>query len=284
MLKNYYDLAKPGIVYGNVFTALAGFLFASRWNFGLLYLVATILGMAFVIASACVFNNYLDRNIDRKMTRTRDRALASGAITAHDAIAYGILLFLLGTYLLFAYVNALTALVAIFGFVFYVAIYGLAKRASHWGTVVGSISGAVPIVAGYTAASGQLDGPALILFFILVLWQMPHFYAIAIYRLEDYIAAGIPVLPSQVGMKATKIHIVSYIAVFIVAEVLLTAYGYAGYVYLLSVLIFGSVWLWKGIQGFKAPDDAAWARKFFFFSLIVLVAFSVALSVASILP
>jgi protoheme IX farnesyltransferase len=284
MLKNYYQLAKPGIIYGNLFTTLAGFLFAARWHFSPLLLLATLVGLGLVIGSACVFNNYIDRDIDRTMLRTKDRALISGTISPRGAIIYGIVLAVIGFSLLYTYVNILTALIALFGFVFYVVIYGFAKRATHWGTVVGSVSGAVPIVVGYVAIADRLDGAALILFLILVLWQMPHFYAIAMYRLEDYVSAGIPVLPARKGMKVTKRYIVGYIAAFIIAMALLTICGYAGYIYLAAVLIIGLAWLWRGIEGFKAYDDRKWARKLFFFSLIVLVGFSLILSVASVLP
>ena len=284
MLKNYYNLAKPGIVYGNVLTTLAAYLFASRWHIAPLPLIATLVGIGLVIGGACVFNNYIDRDIDRKMARTRDRALVSGAISSHDGIAFGMLLTLTGFFLVSAFANMLTAGVALVGFVFYVALYGISKRMSHWGTVVGSVSGAVPIVAGYTAVADRLDGTALILFLILVVWQMPHFYSISMYRFGDYIAAGIPVLPSQKGMRVTKIYIAAYIVAYILAASALTLLGYAGYIYLASVLLFGCIWLWRAIAGFKATDDAKWARDLFFFSLAVLVSFSLMLSVASIVP
>jgi protoheme IX farnesyltransferase len=284
MIKRYYDLAKPGIVYGNVFTTLAAFLYASRWHFSPLHLVVVLLGIGLVIGSACVFNNYIDRDIDRKMARTRARALVTGAITVHDGIAYGIFLGLVGFYLLFAWVNILTASVALVGFIFYVVLYSISKRASHWGAVVGSVSGAVPIVVGYTAVTDRLDLTALILFLILVVWQMPHFYAIAMYRLDDYIAAGIPVLPARKGMTAAKVYIVCYIVAFIISASLLTLSGHAGYAYLAVVLVLGLTWAWRAIADFRAPDDVKWARKIFFFSLIVLVSFSVMLSVASLLP
>jgi len=284
MFKKYYALVKPGIVYGNAFTTFAAFLFASRWHFAPFLLIATLLGISFVIASACVFNNFLDRDIDRKMARTKDRALASGAIPVWSALLYGTVLGICGLVLLHFYVNNLTALIAFLGFVFYVIIYGWAKRASHWGTVVGSISGSVPIVVGYTAVTDKLDMTALILFLILALWQMPHFYAIAIYRFDEYAAAGIPVLPIKKGMRKTKIYIVSYILAFVFVAPLLTLFGHAGHSYLAAVVLFGLVWLWRGLLGFRADDNARWARKLFFVSLIVLVAFSVALSLATVLP
>ena len=284
MFKRYYQLAKPGIVYGNAFTTIAAYLYASRWHLIGPLFAATVAGIALVIASAAVFNNYIDRDIDRKMARTRERALVAGTISASHALLYATALGLLGAYLLWNYVNLLTAGVALFGFVFYVAIYGFAKRASHWGTVVGSLSGAMPIVVGYTAVTQHFDSQAIILFFILALWQMPHFYAIAMYRLNDYVEAGIPVLPAKKGMHTTKIYIVCYVIAFVAAMASLFVLGHAGYIYLAGVLMVGVWWFLRALHGFRAPDDAAWAQKFFLSSLIVLVSFCALLSVAAILP
>jgi protoheme IX farnesyltransferase len=301
-IAEYYKLAKPGIIYGNVLTTVAAFLFAWRWHFNssalfehfIFLFIATNLGIAFVIGSACVFNNYLDRTIDKRMSRTKNRALVTGIISVRSALIYGAILGIVGVALLYLFVNLLTALIAVLGFVSYVVIYGIAKRESHWGAVVGSVPGAVPIVVGYTAVTNHLDGAALILFLVLVTWQMPHFYAIAMFRLEEYKAAGIPVLPAVKGMKATKVHILLYIIAFIIATALLTLCGYAGLVYLIVLLVVGFIWLWRALQGFKSKDsanaistaerDAKWARKLFRFSLIVLLVFCVALAVAPLLP
>jgi protoheme IX farnesyltransferase len=284
MLKEYYTLVKPGIVYGNAFTTLAAFLFASRWQLSPWLLCATLLGIALVIASACVCNNYIDRDIDQKMARTKSRALATGTIPVRNAILYAAVLGILGLILLYVYVNILTAAMALLGFIFYVALYSTMKHRSHWAAVVGSVAGAMPIVVGYTAVTNHLDITALILLLVLAFWQLPHFYAIAIYRLTEYSAAGIPVLPTQKGIRASKVHIVFYIAAYLVAACALTALGHAGYTYLACVLLFGLIWFWLGIKGFTTLNDAQWARKLFFFSLIVLVSFSAALSVAMVLP
>jgi protoheme IX farnesyltransferase len=284
MIRQYYLLAKPGIIYGNLITTVAAFLFASRWHFSPLFFLATVVGVGLVIGSGCVFNNYIDRDIDGKMARTRDRALVLGSISSHDAIAYGILLGILGFFLLISSVNILTAAVVLFGLIFYVFFYTVSKRISHWGTVVGSISGAVPIVAGYTAVTNTLDSVSFVLFLILILWQMPHFYAIAIYRLEDYMNAGIPVLPAQKGLKMTKVYIVCYVIAFIAAASSLTILGHAGFMYLAVVLLFGLSWLLRALEGFKTMDDGAWARKLFLFSIVVMVTFSIALSVAPLVP
>ena len=280
---------------------VAAFLFVFPWQhghsgpssyFNFVLFFATIIGISFVIGSACVFNNYLDRDIDRKMQRTQGRALVTGVISVQNALIYGTALGLIGLALLYFYVNPLTTGLALSGFIFYVLIYGIAKRKSHWGAVIGSVPGAVPIVVGYTAVANRLDLTALILFAVLVFWQMPHFYAIAMYRLDEYKSAGIPVLPAQKGMRAAKIHIIGYILAYIVATSLLWVFGYAGYFYLASILLFGFAWLWRGLQGFKVPNDRKseimtdekWARKLFLFSLIVLVSFCITIAIAPFLP
>lgn len=284
MFKAYYQLAKPGIVYGNVFTTLAAFLFASRWSFSWVLFFATVFGIGLVIASACVFNNYLDRDIDAKMARTKERALATGKISVVAALAYGTLLGFIGFALLYLFVNVLTADIAVFGFVMYVIVYGAAKRVGSWGALVGSISGAVPIVVGYTAVTDHLGLAAFFLFLILVLWQMPHFYAIALYRLNEYKAAGIPVLPSVRSVKWTKLSSVGYIMLFVVATSLMTFSGFTGYVYLVVVLAFGLAWVSIGTRWLIIPSTDRQARKLFRFSLIVLVAFCVALALSPLLP
>ena len=283
MFKQYYALPKPGIIYGNTMTTIAAFLFATKWHFGWALFLAPVLGIALVIASACVFNNYIDRDIDKKMTRTSARALTTGAISPKSALTFATTLGLFGFAALYWLVNPLTALVALVGFIFYVVFYGWAKRRTTLSTLVGSVCGAVPIVVGYIGATDRLDLAALILFTILVSWQMPHFYAIGIRRLDEYAAAGLPILPVVKGIRTAKIDSIFYIVAYLIAVASLTFFGYAGFTYLAVVLVFGLAWLAITLKGFSAPDDAAWAKRSFLFSLVVLVSFSVVLSVASIL-
>lgn len=284
MIGAYYRLTKPGIIYGNLYTVLAGYLFASQLEISWPVLAAAMLGMALVIAGGCVFNNVLDRDIDAKMERTRTRATVTGAISVPQATAFGSLLALFGLTTLYLWVNPLTALVALTGLFFYVVVYGYAKRVTRTHTLIGSIAGAVPITAGYTAAMNALDTAAVLLFFILVLWQMPHFYAIAMYRLREYAAAGIPLLPVAVGARTTKIIIAVYIAAFVVAESLLTLLGYTGYTYLAVVLGFGSAWFVRAMRGFTAANDELWAKQLFFFSITVLLAFCAGISFGGLVP
>lgn len=259
-------------------------MLASRGEIHFWGLVALLAGVALVIASACVVNNYIDRGIDQKMARTKNRALVKGIISGRNALIYAGTLGLAGFAVLIAYTNLLTVLLGIIAFVVYVAAYGVAKRRTVYGTIVGSISGAMPITAGYTAVTGSFDTGALLLFTILVVWQMPHFYAIAMYRYNDYAQARLPVLPIKQGMRAAKQHILAYIIVFVLATLALTAFGYTGYVYAGVMTLLGAAWLQKATHGFKTPDDTRWARKMFGFSLLVLLGFSFMISITAWLP
>ncbi len=283
-LKDYYYLTKPGIIRGNALSAVAGFLLAARGHVDVGLLVATIGGLSLVIASACVFNNYIDRGIDSKMARTKQRALARGLISGRSAIIYAALLGTAGGVVLVTYTNGLTALLALFGFVMYVVVYGFWKRRSALGTLVGSVSGAVPPVVGYCAVTNQLDGAALLLFLILVFWQMPHFFAIAMYRVKDYTSAGLPVLPVAKGARATKLQIVAYTIGFAVVSALLSVFGYTGRVYLAVALLLGLAWTGLSLRGFFAVDDSRWARQMFGFSLLVMTVLCLTISVDHFLP
>ena len=288
-IRTYYQLTKPGIIYGNILNATAGFLLASSvaekldGHKGVL----TLLGIAFIIGSGCVFNNYIDRGIDKKMTRTKKRALVNGDVSTFAALLYATVLGAAGFTLLAFFTNALTVWLGVLALGMYVVVYALAKRQSVFGTIVGSVPGALPPVAGYTAVANQLDAGAYIILLIFALWQMPHFYAIATYRRKDYEAAGIPVWPIKKGMRSTKIQILLFIMAFGLANVLLTAFGYTGYSYVVVMLVISLMWLWRGLRGFRADDAKAtikWAQGMFFFSLIVVLVLAAAMSLGALLP
>jgi heme o synthase len=243
-----------------------------------------LFGLALVIASACVFNNYLDKDIDKKMARTKNRALAKGSIGSTQALAFASVLGFAGFSILLVGTNFLTAAVAWAGYIIYIFAYGFLKRTSVFSTLVGSIAGAVPPVVGYTAFSDHLDGGALILFLILVFWQMPHFYAIAIYRHDDYKSADLPVLPVVKGFRTAKFNILIYAFGFILAVVALTVFGYTGYTYLAIALVLALTWFGRILQGFSAKDDKKWARGVFMHSLIVISLLSGLIAVGPLLP
>ncbi|MFC2049484.1 heme o synthase [Chlamydiota bacterium] len=271
---NYYLLTKPGIVVGNLITVAAGFLLASHGPIDVWLFFATLLGLSLVMASACVFNNYIDRPLDKKMKRTQNRALVTGLITPRNALIFATLVGLLGQSVLCFYTNLLTAIIAGIGFFVYVVLYSLWKGRTIYGTAIGSIAGGVPPVVGYCAVSNQFDLGAAILFAIMVLWQMPHFFSIAMYRFEDYAAAAIPVLPIKQGIPKTKRRMVLYIIGFTLATLLLTLFHYTGYIYLVSAAILGSAWLLLCLKGFKSVNDQVWARHMFRLSLVVITILS----------
>jgi heme o synthase len=284
LLRDYYYLTKPGIIRGNAVSATAGFLLAAKGHIKFGLFVATLGGLSLVIASACVFNNYIDRAIDEKMARTKRRALVSGAISGRNALIYASILGVSGVVILSIYTNWLATLIALFGFIMYVVVYGIWKRRSTLGTVVGSLSGATPPVIGYCAVTGRFDWAALVLFLILVFWQMPHFFAIAMYRLKDYAAASLPVLPVKKGIQTTKIQMLAYTLGFVIASVMLSVLGYTGWVYLGVALIIGISWTALCVRGFWVADDSRWARQMFFCSLIALSLLCVTISVDHFLP
>ncbi len=283
-LRAYYWLVKPGIVYGNAFAAAGGFLLAARGSIDFLLFIYMLIGISLIIASACVFNNYLDRDIDAMMKRTKNRALASGSLPVRDALIFGAFLGVAGTMLLIFGTNLLTTLVGLSAFVIYVGAYTPLKPRSVHATLIGSLAGATPPVGGYVAVTGSFDITALLLFVCLVFWQMPHFYAIALYRLHDYKSAGVPVLPLVRGERMTQLQIIFYIIGFLAATQLLSLTGATGLAFSLAMLALSVFWLSLSIKGLSDKNIENWARVVFRFSLIVLMAFTLLIAIDYWLP
>ncbi len=192
ILRSYYRLTKPGIIYGNALMYAAGFFLASRAGINWADFFICLVGLSLVMASACVFNNYADREMDAKMERTKNRALVSGKISPKAALIFGQALWLLGFGILYFFSTHTAFLVALVGFAVYVYLYTPMKPKSRWALLVGAVAGATPPVVGYTAVTDSVDIWALGLFVALFIWQLPHFIAIATYRFEDYSKAGVP--------------------------------------------------------------------------------------------
>lgn len=279
-VKHFIQITKPGIIFGNVLSVAGGFFLAAQGHVDLGLFLATVIGTSLVVASGCAFNNCIDRDIDVKMERTRNRAIVQGIISVKVALVYATVLGLLGFGLLYKLANPLAAFAGLVGFAIYVGLYSLyLKRRSVHGTLVGSLSGAMPPVIGYVAVTGRFDMAALTLLVMFSLWQMPHSYAIAIFRLNDYRAASIPVLPVERGIPVAKRHIVYYILAFVLATLMLTLGGYAGLSYMAVAAAMGMYWLYMAWTGYKASDDRVWARKLFVFSIFTITALSVMMSV-----
>ena len=272
----FLSLVKPGIIFGNVVTVFGGFFMASRGHVNWGLLLAAVVGMAFIIACGCVLNNVIDHDIDGLMERTKKRVMPNQLVHPKVAVVYGVGLGILGFAFLYFFTNLLTVLVAAAGLFFYVVAYTLwTKRSSPAGTLVGGISGAVPPVAGYCAVSNHFDAGAWILFAILFFWQMPHFYAIAIFRLKDYQNAKIPVLPAVRGIEMTKVHMMLYILPFTAAALLPSVFGYTGLVYFGVVFIMGSLWFILAATGIYTQDDVKWAKRMFAASILIITLISV---------
>lgn len=285
---NYLKLTKPGVMAGNVLTAIAGYFLATAdYGFDWLIFVGMLGGMVLVIGGACALNNYLDRDIDAKMTRTKKRPSVSAGLSSigMQLFAYGITIF--GLAALYFMTNVLTVVIGLIGFVTYVWLYGAwAKRKFAYGMAVGAIPGALPIAGGYAAASGQIDLGLVLVFLIILFWQLPEFYSISIYRAKEYKAAGVPVFPIAKSVPATTVQIVSGTTLYLVSALGLTFAGYTGMVYFVVILIPGLIWLNLAFGGLRVGthEVEAWARKMFKGAMYTILLVCLMLSIGAYLP
>jgi len=284
-IRTYTLLTKPGIITGNLITTLGGFLLASKGQVQFPLFFLTLAGLGLIIASACIWNNYIDRELDAKMERTKHRSFVEKTVSIRKALSFAFTLGVAGTLLLAFFTPTITTSLAVLGFVIYVGLYSFWKGSVPFATLVGSVAGAIPIVVGYSAAHGGLDLGAFLLFALMIFWQMPHFFAIALYRLKDYQAANIPVLPVKKGVHATQKQMIFYILAFCLVTSLLTFYHYTGFFYLITMSLLSAFWLLLGLKGFssqKGPSLSKWAYQMFRLSLLVILAQSALISLASL--
>ncbi|AEO08242.1 heme o synthase [Buchnera aphidicola] len=281
MFKYYLEIVKPKIVIGNLILVIGSFLFASRlFNFDIFLFVYTILGGSLVIASACVCNNVIDRDIDQKMKRTSDRVLSKNLISCQSALIFSIVLGILGIVILGLLVNYLSMFISIFGFFVYVFLYTwIYKRKSIYSTFIGSFSGSTPSMIGYVAISNKIDLCSILLFIILIFWQMSHFYSIAIFRKIDYKNANIPIFSVVKGVMTTKKHIFFYILAFTCFSSLLTFLGYLSYIFLFLFSIINFYWLFLSYCSLKKKYCSINSYQLFFCSIVVIVIFNFLISI-----
>ncbi|RZF83085.1 protoheme IX farnesyltransferase [Pseudoalteromonas sp. CO325X] len=281
MFRRYFSVTKPGIIFGNLISVAGGFLLAARGEIDWPLMLATLTGLSLVVASGCVVNNVIDRDIDAKMARTQGRVTVTGEISASAALLHALVLAVCGFGALICYTNTLAVCFAAFGYIIYVGVYSLyMKRHSVYGTLVGSLSGAVPPVVGYGAVSGQFDAGAAILLLMFCLWQMPHSYAIAIFRYQDYRDANIPVLPVAKGLARAQRHIVFYIALYALVVMLLPLGGYTGLAFMAVACTTSFWWLLMALRGYRRDIDMhGWARQVFAFSIVNITVLSITMAV-----
>lgn len=284
--QSYLNLIKPNIVVGNVISSIGGFLIASQGHINYFNLINMLIGITLIIASSCILNNVIDRDIDALMKRTQNRILAKkNTLSIKKIVVYAILLNISGFLFLARIENLLILLLSSIATIIYVGVYSLwAKRKSIYSTIIGSISGAMPPVIGYCSVSHQFDTGAFILLLIFTFWQIPHSYSITIFRSQDYKSAFIPTFFIQKGITMTRIHIIVCILGFSLMTALLTITGYTSYIFLYIISTMNFFWLYIGLYKYRLiNDDFLWSKKMFILSVIVITSLNILLSLDSTL-
>lgn len=272
MFKDYYQITKPRIIISNLVATFGGYALATAWHVFDWKLLFAVLGAALVMACSTVMNNFLDRDFDTRMKRTESRALPMGRLTPRAVFTYALTLGVVGTLLLYFGVNLTTTLLGILGMFVYIVVYTMwLKRSSTWSTSIGGISGAMPPVMGYTAATGSVEAGAWLLFLLLFLWQPPHFWSLAIRKREEYGQAGFKVLPVVKGVFRTKVQMIPYVVLLIPATILFTYYTEVSALFIVPTLALNLYWLYDCLRGFRAADDEAWSKRNFYLSITYLM-------------
>lgn len=272
------SLTKPRIT-GLVLATFAGGMWLAPGTLPAWRIIMTLIGTALVVSASNTLNMYLERDADGLMERTRLRPLPEKRLSPETALAFGVLLASAALPLLFLAGNALTGVLGALALLSYVWIYTPMKRTSAVALFVGAVPGAMPPLMGWTAATGHLDAPGLVLFAILFLWQIPHFLAIAIYRSRDYQQAGFKVLPLAISAFGTRLHIITFSVGLVVATILLLPMHVAGVTYTVSAALLGLVFVAWAVAGLRREAAARWARSLFLMSIVYLTLLFVALIV-----
>jgi heme o synthase len=275
-------LTKPRITLNVVITTLGGLFLARRaegatfdgWVVGW-----CVFGTALVVAGANALNMYLEREIDGRMTRTQNRPLPAGRMSARVALWFGVALSVSSVPVLAIGVNPLTALLAVLANVGYVLAYTPMKQRSHHALLVGAVPGAIPPLLGWTAATGRIDAAGLVLFAVLFVWQVPHFLAITLFRREDYARAGLIVMPNVTGVREVKHAIVRYSLALVGASLLLVPLRIAHTGYFVVAAVLGAAFFGLGCWGLREDAGRKWARSLFAASLVYLILLFVAVAV-----
>jgi protoheme IX farnesyltransferase len=267
----YLELIKPRITTLVVLTTATGLWLApERPSFRTA--LFTVLGTILVVAAANVFNMYLERDTDALMPRTMNRPLPAGRIDPACALLFGVLLAAISVPLLTFVVGPLPGLLAALALVIYALVYTPLKRRTTASLLVGAVAGAIPPLIGWTAATGRIDAPALVLFAILFLWQVPHFLAIALFRRTEFARAGLLVQPNEPdGERQTRRNVVQYTAALVAVSLMFVPLGVAGGAYFAVAAISGAVFLAHGLKGLRPAPSERWARAEFIGSLAYLV-------------
>ncbi len=269
--RDYIELCKPRVVLLMLLTVVVGMYLAAPGWVSLLTLSASLLGIGLCAGSAAAVNHLVDKRIDAIMARTKNRPVAHGRISVKQAFWFALLLGVVGLVVLSIFVNALTAILTFITIIGYAGIYtGYLKRATPQNIVIGGLAGAAPPLLGWTAVANQLDPQALLLVLIIFTWTPPHFWALAIYRFDDYKHAEIPMLPVTHGIRFTKLNVLLYTILLVVVSVLPFVVGMSGLLYLLGALLLGMRFLYW-VTVLYRTDQPIVAMRTFRFSIIYLM-------------
>ena len=271
----FYAWTKPRVVQLIVFCALSGMVLAVPGlpNLAELQLAAlACAGIWLVAGAAAAFNCIVEQHIDARMRRTAWRPTAKGQLSNTETLAFSAALCALGSFILYVWVNPLTMWLTFATFVGYAVIYTVVlKPMTPQNIVIGGASGAMPPVLGWAAMTGAVGHEALILFLIIFLWTPPHFWALALYRVEDYRKSGLPMLPVTHGNEFTRLQIFLYTLVLFAACVMPFVFQMSGWLYLVAAVVLSAMFTWYGFKLWRVYSDEL-ARKTFRFSLIHLTA------------
>lgn len=276
------ELTKPGVTRMCLLTTAGGLALAPG-EIGFLGGLATIVGAALAVGGANAANMWWERDSDRLMSRTRKRPLPSGRLSADVALRFSALLSITSVVLLAIATNLLTAALAAFAIVSYVFVYTPLKRRTPLALVIGAVPGAVPPLLGWTAVTNALDPGGLVLFGILLVWQIPHFIAISLYRKREYARAGIRVVPVVRGDAVAKIQAVGWALLLVPLSLMLATLGVAGSIYLWGATVLGMGFVAWAFTGLDNAAGARWARGYFLASLAYLPGLTGALALDRLL-
>lgn len=263
--QEYLALCKLRVVSLIVFTAVIGMFLATPGMVPVTILWAATLGIALVAGAAAAFNCLIEQKIDAVMARTRARPLPLGKLTNTQTVLFSGAVGGVGLYLLYALVNPLTMWLTLATFVGYAVIYTvILKPATPQNIVIGGASGAMPPVLGWAAVTGEVGHDALLLFLIIFAWTPPHFWALALYRKDEYARAGLPMLPVTHGDKFTRLHVLLYTVILLAVTILPVTTGMGGWIYLASALLLGGLFMAYGWGLWRNYSDALAKRTFRF--------------------
>tara|TARA_B110000037_G_scaffold83626_1_gene99427 strand:+ start:6233 stop:7141 length:909 start_codon:yes stop_codon:yes gene_type:complete len=269
-LKNFITLCKPRVNALIVFTAVIGMFLSTPAMVPIDILIASIFGIGFVSGAAAAFNCLIEEKIDSRMARTRGRPLATGKITQQETFVFAAILGGLGLIILFYFVNFLTMWLTLLTFFSYSVVYTIfLKPATPMNIVIGGASGAMPPVLGWAAVNNQLSPEAWILFLIIFCWTPPHFWALALYRREEYAKVGIPMLPVTHGEKFTLLHIVLYTIILAIVTMMPFSVGMTGLIYLFFATILNAIFLYYVVMLYRSYSDKL-SKKIFNYSILYL--------------